>query len=69
MGNHKQFLRKRIQCNELYRRLMTFTFTMDAFPGYVRGDQTTKVLAVIDIMDEREGADTVKTYRTATVQN
>lgn len=30
----------------------TFTFTMDAFPGYTYFDRTTKVLCVIQIVDE-----------------
>ena len=29
---------------------MTFTFTMDAFPAYVKGDHTKKVFASIDIV-------------------
>lgn len=31
----------------------TFTFTMDAFPGYTYFDNTKKVLCVIQIVDER----------------
>ena len=30
----------------------TFTFTVDAFPGYVNGDLTKKVLSAIQILDE-----------------
>lgn len=29
---------------------MTFTFTMDAFPAYIKGDHTKKVFASIDIV-------------------
>ena len=32
----------------------TFTFTMDAFPGYTYFDQTKKVLCVIQIVEEAE---------------
>ena len=32
----------------------TFTFTVDAFPGYVNGDLTKKVLSVIQIMTDDE---------------
>lgn len=32
----------------------TFTFTIDAFPGYVKGGSGNKVLAVIQILDEPE---------------
>ena len=34
----------------------TFTFTMDAFPGYTYFDNTKKVLCVIQIVDERNEA-------------
>jgi hypothetical protein len=33
----------------------TFTFTMDAFPDYTRFDKTKKVLAAIQIIEERDG--------------
>ena len=36
----------------------TFTFTMDAFPGYTVYDKTKKVLAAIQILDERIDNDT-----------
>ena len=29
----------------------TFTFTVDAFPGYVNGDVTKKVMATIQIIE------------------
>jgi hypothetical protein len=32
----------------------TFTFTMDAFPGYTYFDNTKKVLCVIQVVDERD---------------
>ena len=37
----------------------TFTFTMDAFPGYTYFDNTKKVLCVIQVIDETvaDGAD------------
>lgn len=44
----------------------SFQFTIDAFPGYTRFDQTKEVLAAIDIMDEVYGVDTSRNYRTAT---
>lgn len=31
---------------------MTFTFTMDAFPGYTKFDGTHKVLAAIQIIED-----------------
>ena len=34
----------------------TFTFTVDAFPGYVNGDLTKKVLSAIQIMTDGEAA-------------
>lgn len=34
----------------------TFTFTMDAFPGYTYFDNTKKVLCVIQVVDERNEA-------------
>ena len=30
----------------------TFTFTVDAFPGYVNGDKTKKVMATIQVIEE-----------------
>lgn len=33
----------------------TFTFTMDAFPGYTYFDQTRKVLCVIQVIEDAEG--------------
>lgn len=35
----------------------TFTFTMDAFPGYTIFDKTKKVLCVIQIIDEKENTE------------
>jgi len=35
----------------------TFTFTMDAFPGYTRFNPEKKVLSVIQIIDEEAGAE------------
>lgn len=35
----------------------TFTFTMDAFPGYTMFDNTHKVLMVMQIVDESKSAD------------
>ena len=32
----------------------TFTFTVDAFPGYVNGDMTKKVMATIQVISEEE---------------
>ena len=32
----------------------TFTFTMDAFPGYTMFDRTKKVLCVMQIVEEAE---------------
>ena len=37
----------------------TFTFTMDAFPGYTYFDRTKKVLCVIQVIEDATGADTV----------
>ena len=34
----------------------TFTFTMDAFPGYTYFDQTKKVLCVIQVLEDNEAA-------------
>ena len=39
----------------------TFTFTMDAFPDYTRFDKTKKVLAAIQIVEDAEGEDGVRT--------
>lgn len=35
----------------------TFTFTMDAFPGYTAFDRTKKVLCVIQVVEDAEDAD------------
>ena len=35
----------------------TFTFTMDAFPGYTRFNPEKKVLSVIQVIDEEAGAE------------
>jgi hypothetical protein len=35
----------------------TFTFTMDAFPGYTMFDNTHKVLMVMQIVDDTTAAD------------
>ena len=32
----------------------TFTFTVDAFPGYVNGDMTKKVMATIQVISDDE---------------
>jgi hypothetical protein len=32
----------------------TFTFTVDAFPGYVNGDLTKKVMSTIQVMTDEE---------------
>ena len=36
----------------------TFTFTVDAFPGYVNGDLTKKVMASIQVLEDVYGIDT-----------
>lgn len=36
----------------------TFTFTMDAFPGYTKFDPTKKVLAAIQVIEDSTGEDT-----------
>ena len=36
----------------------TFTFTMDAFPGYTHFDHTKKVLCVIQVVEDTEGSTT-----------
>lgn len=63
MGNHKQFIRERVWRNEPHGRLMTFTFTMDAFPDYTRFDKTKKVLAAIQII-ETAGASDIERLKT-----
>ena len=35
----------------------TFTFTMDAFPGYTAFDKTKKVLCVIQVVEDVNDAD------------
>ena len=35
----------------------TFTFTMDAFPGYTAFDRTKKVLCVIQVVEDAKGSD------------
>jgi hypothetical protein len=35
----------------------TFTFTMDAFPGYTAFDKTKKVLCVIQVVEDTNNAD------------
>lgn len=47
----------------------SFQFTIDAFPGYTRFDQTKKVLAAIDIMDGVDGVDTSRDYRIKTYED
>lgn len=37
----------------------TFTFTMDAFPGYTKFDKTREVLCVIQVVNESANADVV----------
>ena len=44
----------------------TFTFTMDAFPDYIKGNNEKKVLCAVQIIEEGEGEDAGK--RTATPQ-
>lgn len=34
----------------------TFTFTMDAFPGYTYFDHTKKVLCVLQVIEDNESA-------------
>lgn len=36
---------------------MTFDFTVDAFPGYVKGNKTKQVLATIQILDADDNYD------------
>ena len=47
----------------------SFQFTIDAFPGYTRFDQTKKVLAAIDIMDEVDGIADDRAYRIKTYED
>lgn len=44
----------------------SFTFTIDAFPGYTRFDPSKKVLAAIDIKDAVHGLTNDKVYRIKT---
>lgn len=44
----------------------SFTFTMDAFPGYTRFNQTDKILASLDIMDTTSGQADDRKYRMST---
>ena len=61
-GNIKQFIKERIKCSELYGRYLTFSFTLDAFPGYTYFDKTKKVLCAIQIVDDvKDINDTFKT--------
>ena len=43
----------------------TFTFTMDAFPDYTRFDNTKKVLAVVQIIEEADEGDSSERKATA----
>lgn len=43
----------------------TFTFTMDAFPDYTRFDNTKKVLAVVQIIEEADEGDSSEREATA----
>ena len=43
----------------------TFTFTMDAFPDYTRFDNTKKVLAVVQIIEEADESDSSEREATA----
>ncbi len=45
----------------------SFTFTMDAFPDYTRFNQTKKVLAAIQIVDEGTGSNALR--RASTIAN
>ena len=36
----------------------TFSFTMDAFPGYTYFNKTKKVLCVMQIIEDKNGSDT-----------
>nr|DAE20811.1 MAG TPA: structural protein [Siphoviridae sp. ctWhx86] len=47
----------------------SFTFTIDAFPGYTRFDQTKEVLAAIDIMDAVDGIADDRAYRIKTYED
>lgn len=38
----------------------TFTFTVDAFPGYTKFDRTHKVLAAIQVIEDSEGSEDEK---------
>lgn len=41
----------------------TFTFTMDAFPDYLKFDKSKKVIAALQIIDENDGTvDTLRNY-------
>ena len=44
----------------------TFTFTMDAMPGYTRFDRTKKVLCVMQVVDESAATTTAKVDSTGT---
>ena len=45
----------------------TFTFTMDAFPDYLRFDKSKKVLAAIQILDAATEGEEVKRTKTKSV--
>lgn len=51
----------------LYRKYLTFTFTVDAFPDYTRWDKTKKVLASLQVIDT--GSKTVDFIRYGTAHN
>lgn len=48
----------------------TFTFTLDAFPGYLKFDKSKKVIAAIQVVQDTDSAEEVRTYQaTATADN
>lgn len=51
----KQFIRERIRINDPNRIYMTFNFTLDAFPEYTRFNKTKKVIAAIQIVEDKDG--------------
>ena len=48
---------KRVRINDSYGRYLTFDFTVDAFPGYVKSNPTKQVLATIQILDADDNYD------------
>lgn len=56
----QQFI-KTYKNQRLLQKILTFDFTVDAFPGYAKGNQAKQILAAIQILNADDNYDLTET--------